>query len=116
VYSTYGGYYPCFDPDGKACPDLKGINIKTCRSSSTPKTKPPVCSNRTEGTWRYFSFGNKVLDAQADGAGDVIGQPYKVGTDTLTTLIYSKLSCNKPRTTDVVLRASCRGGENYVLN
>jgi hypothetical protein len=110
VYSTNGGWYPCYEAKSDVCPEISGVHIKVCRSS--------VCQERTERVWRYFSFGNKVrLDKK--GVGDVVGRPYKVGTDTITaqTLYVPDCSCTSDysHTVKVILRSKCEGDEDYVL-
>jgi hypothetical protein len=111
VYSTYGGYYPCYEVKDDVCPEVSGVYIKVCRAS--------VCQERTERVWRYFSFGDKY-PLNKNGVGDVVGRPYKVGTDTITaqTLYVPDYGCSSDdsvHTAKVILRSKCEGGEDYVL-
>ena len=114
VYSTYGGYNPCYE--GVDCPEVTGLYIEVCKLSTT--TKPPSCKSRIEKVWRYFSYGNIVPNGNTDGIGIITGRDYIPGIYNITTqTMTDSLECDtfSKRTTSFTLRNQCLGDEDFVL-
>ena len=115
VYTTYGGYNPCFEEgeDGAVvdCPEVEGVYIKICNLATTK------CTEKREMAWRYFFFGNR--EAASDGVGIITGRPYRPGTYEITHLTYTNNGCDydpTPTTSTLILRSSCQGDEDFVLD
>jgi hypothetical protein len=116
VYSTFQGFNPCFEVEGNDCPELTGLYIKLCNVTLKLRSK---CIEKMESKWRFFSFGNRVASNVTDGIGVIYGYDYLPGTYEITTqTITDSSSCDEDslKTTTLILRSKCQGGEDFVLN